>query len=1317
MEGVNSFEKGLHRSNSPQMQPEGSYVDAYNWIRNDSGRMTNEELEEALPKLGSKYRYLGSCPVKDQFICFFREDNTNSEIGIFDTITKQYAPVFNDSNVSYKLQFGDEIDCTSRITPSQETIVYFVDGINKPRRFNITEFQNTPNAYLSNLYNTEEDWNLQLTFKMPYAEYRIEQGGNLPTGTYSFAFRYVTNENNKSTFNIPSRFINISSFINANSNGIPIYDDEVTGALPQSGSNQSIVMSLKNLDFNYPLIEVVVITYLNITNTLSIKSIGTYQIKSNLEITFRSDTQYLNDVDEASLLEMPININSASCIEQKDNILILSNITSKKYDKDFQKVANNIRLHWRIEQREIDNRRNILADALAWPINAQEFVYNTERIFIPLSGFQYLGTGEYKVYDKNFQKSNIYADPLILKGFQRGEVYSFSITPIYKDGSIGFSYHIPGASSVLPNTNQLKSWLSELEYSESFESDDPEVNLTGPIRHHQIPDYDETGYIGDETNINVLRVDVKNIKFTEEQLKNIQGYIIGYQPRTNDTNTRIIDNGFSRPYLKNEQNDTYIGTLWTGSVFHREALGEGNGENSLQSYTWQPRWDQNPYAMYHSPDSLLDSQKIKIGYKIQRIGYGKNLIIHKDILEGEQNTLTNTYKRYLDKGSNSPVYVRMSLPVITQSVDLQTSGELYANLFFEFNNFYFNKGYETDIRNAQYIPFVGENAPIIIDGKINIKAAFNYVHLETNGSHFFDEFSQQEQGQKLFLAYQYLIEQLQGSTNLDKFLIHVPNPWLAVNVPWNENKGLGINLCRIINEDPQQYGRLESAEYTPCAVCFDDALKEEITVEGDTYISKYFFNMYEKLLGRTAETVSGKSLMGIYVESKNNYALRHTEEGKVPFYPNYKYLQNDENENIGLFNLDWWKVTTGYNKQYSSLTNTRLTFSKPLFFEEITKYSNRSIYSFQSFESELIDQYRIFPANNFHDIPRHRGVITDTFVFNNNFFHHTEYGLWLSYFNPNTTQTTSQGEVVLGNAGIFRIPSKLVLDIKGGYMGTNDKSGTNTPFGRIFLDHYQGKVFLFTGEAPIEISDLGLFSFFRGYINPTDKYTMGYDWANKRLLLNNITQEKAISFYPKTQTWTSFHDFSPNAYFTINGSSYAWKDNENTFYNMDNQSGIRKNSYITVVENTAPDNFKRFDRMEINSMSGGNAGVNSPGFVEPNSYIFNDKSFTHIHCWTDRQNSTELDLAYSHDYNENFLNGYDVTKIPINYYRSSFHLELPLDAVIDPTKNIFENNNLDLKVDFRPHMKGKFLYTKLSYKDDKPLVLNYIKTFFKPSVA
>ena len=134
-------------------------------------------------------------------------------------------------------------------------------------------------------------------------------------------------------------------------------------------------------------------------------------------------------------------------------------------------------------------------------------------------------------------------------------------------------------------------------------------------------------------------------------------------------------------------------------------------------------------------------------------------------------------------------------------------------------------------------------------------------------------------------------------------------------------------------------------------------------------------------------------------------------------------------------------------------------------------------------------------------------------------------------------------------------------------------------------------------------------------------------------------------------------------------------------------------------------------------MSGGKGGLYSPGSIlNPDNYVFIDKSFTTIHCWTDRQNSTELPFLYSHDYN--IMSKYYEDQIPANYYRSSFHAELPLDAVLDPYANIFdEANNTATSTEFKSQFKGKFLYTKLSYKENNPLVLNYVKTFFKSSVA
>lgn len=1616
------------------MQPEGSYVDALNWIRNDSGRLTNEELEEITQTLtGGNYKLLGHCPVQDSFICFFKQEvgsNSYSEIGIFDNTTKQYRQIFNDSFTNYRLLFNNEIDSVARINSSNEVIVYFVEKDQKPRRFNITQFENLGNnRYSSELYNAVEDWNLQLGFKMPYGEYSLQGNGNLPSGTYSFVYRYVTDENNKTTFSIPSRFINIPGEINVDSTtNTPLYNDETLGGAPQTNSNLSLRIKLKNIDNNYNLIEVIVITYTGLTNTLSIRSLGTYENVLDREIIFSDDTQYVGDqIAESALLESPVFINSATSIEQKDNILVLSNITSKKYDVGFQQVANNIDLNWSVDKIPVDNRRNfegafnrtftttttgtqkVISDSVticrtvernafdnpsnpflpsisdqvrvflnneditfpaefsgyaninftggdcsisalvlgeeafylgaaiddasfnviaqssvgvtvaqgiaqnyskfytvpaptamsaeegytnltvqvSWrePLNintsilvtkskiinvtityklsrpiteggtppmmsinkrgnttpyttyffskkrSQFNVVSTSPISIPLTvtstpgtgltggnspqvtyqwkrnnvnitganspnytvnsseftdttfsnkytcevTYQYAGTAGvqvildtvsfptgrttlnetsninlegyhysnidgYEFYpnvrEANFQQSNIYANPFILKGFQRGEIYSFSITPIYKDGSVGFSYHIPGKSFDNSKPNRLKEWRSTEPYSSSYIS----AGLTGNIKHHEMPDYDVAGYVGDAHYINVLRVTAANVNFTTEQLQNIQGYVIGYQPRVDDLTRRVIDTGFVKPYLKKSSSGTWIyqGSLLDGNV---EFNGDNLGSPSQSSVNWNPGSSEK-YAMFYSADSTINkASALKNDYNIQQLGVISNLIVRPDpqygldtsALTSSNGSLANTrFYNHVASFCSPSLYTPTGQYILSKFPYLlwknrATDDPMSLNFFIELNNWTSRILNKTKIKYFSYIDHVINSGDIGITNfpKSVLRTNSAYTHIETDNS---------------FLEYirKMLIIVAAGPGNnfnrlfwqfAEKVNRVTPGTNVTISLDSTNAGDPKFRFVRITNDTSVQYGKLENATYTPCVVEYDDngGLSNSVILEGDTYISKIFQPLvnnnssYDDNAG--AMSVVIYNLLGYYAESKNNFALRHREINTTSFFPKTKEISTPSSQ-TGLILSPWQSSVVSYNKQYSALANTRLTFPKPLFFVENTNYNNRSIYSRQSFESELIDQYRIFPANNFHDVPKHRGVITDTFVFNNNFYHHTEYGLWLSYFNPNTTQATSQGQVVLGNAGVFQLPSKLILDIKGGYMGTLDKSGTNTPFGRVFLDHKQGKIFLLTGEAPVEISDLGLFSFFRGFVNTDDKYSMGYDWANKRLLINNITQQKAISYYPKTQTWTSFHTFSPQAYFTTNGYSYAFGESFSrgtgtvgTFYNMDNSQGIRKGAHITYVENTAPDSFKRFDRIEMNTMSGGNQGINSPGFVEPNSYIFNDKSFTSIHAWTDRQNTTELPFSYNNDFDTNFLANYEINEVPVNYYRSSFHAELPLDAVIDPYQNIFDASNTDINADFRAHMKGKFLYTKLSYNEDKPLVLNYIKTFFKPSVA
>ena len=1283
MEGVNSFEKGLHRTNSPQEQPEGSYVDALNWIRNDSGRLVNEELEEVVQSL-PRYKLLGYTPVNDLFICFFQVNGTESEIGTFEKGV--YNQVFNDTKTlinnvppSYTLNFKNQIDCVARINNYSETVVYFVEEDNPIRRFNLD---------LINEYKTLDDWNLQLILDLPYADISIvNTGGNLPSGVYSVVFRYVTAQNNKTSFGIPSRFISI-----IDDNGVSDNDD---GCDPQKPTSKYLNFTVRRIDTNFPYIEPVIITYVGLTNQLIVKSLGLYPNTQDIVINFSSESQYQDVVDISEITSNPLFYESAKCIEQKDNILVLSNLTTKKYERNFQDIANAIDVTW-YEEIYTPPQLRIIAAAggngdYRKPVNSQNFPL-TEKYDIkdsaPNDFGNYVPTD---LIDNTDQANNVhlYKDPFYKKSFTRGEVYSFSITPIYKDGSIGFAYYIPakgnGGQVVQTNYKRTYPWQSTAPL--------PDYLGTGNIFHHQMPDYDTVPLIPKNSpngSISILRVKFLNVDFSSQK-NTVQGYIIGYQPRTNDANTRIIDSGIIKPYMAN--GDVYVTTPLNGAIEFQYQSGA--------TMTYVPN---RPYSMFYSPDQNI-GKRIEPGKFIQKTGYAQNYI----------NNFAGSWRELVIMLSNN-LY------------DARLTG--YLAFYFEGNKYVQSIDPAVKIEESVYRENLSTETENKINGNFTCEGGTAYTHLKTSSTVWnnWDALSSNANYDgriaNYFIKADETFSVIKVTTPLQNYIYGTYQEFVGV-----PTKNL-LTLARIINPLDQQYGRLENAKYVISEVSYD-LNNTEIDVEGDTYVFKYWFfnrdiirNNYQggTAFNESTNNVDFDFMAGVWLESQNNHSFRHYNTGEVPYYPKFKRFKGGSG-NLGLLEYDWWKRTEGYNKQYSVINDSKNTFGKPLFLKEITEYTNRSVFSEKSFESELTDQYRIFPANNFHDIPKDRGVITDTFVFNNNFFHHTEYGLWQSYFNPNTIQSTSQGDVVLGNSGIFRIPSKLIIDIKGGYMGTKDKSGTNTPFGRVFLDHHQGKIFLFAGEAPVEISDLGLFSFFREFVNTTDKYSMGYDWANKRLLISRIGN-KAISFYPKTQTWTSLHDFAPTAYLTLNGASYAWQDNNISFYNLDNLSGTRKNSYITFVENTAPDAFKRFDRIEMNTMSGGNQGIFNPGSVlDATNYIFKNQSFTNIHCWTDRQNSTELKLEYAinDDYTTNFINGYNPALIPVNYYRNSFHAELPLDAVLDPYKNIFDSTpitgNLNINKDFREHMKGKFLYTKLSYNSQDPLVLNYVKTYFKPSVA
>jgi hypothetical protein len=378
---------------------------------------------------------------------------------------------------------------------------------------------------------------------------------------------------------------------------------------------------------------------------------------------------------------------------------------------------------------------------------------------------------------------------------------------------------------------------------------------------------------------------------------------------------------------------------------------------------------------------------------------------------------------------------------------------------------------------------------------------------------------------------------------------------------------------------------------------------------GDTFISKMAImsTTTEPHDEHTSE-LAFYTMSYVMLESSINAHYRHyttsngsSFKGTVPYFPKERTLWSKEGQS-GLFQVNPINGhSNGYNKQYSFDAGIKKFYPKPLLLEEeVNNYGNRVIYSEVSLEGEQFDANRLFLPNNYHDVPKHKGAISDMFVHNSNLYFHTPQTLFKAYFNESTTQLSSSGELVLGNGGLFPRPSIETYTIEGGYGGSSSSSGINTPYGRIFIDEIQGKVFLL-GESMVEISMDGLSKWFRKGLSVeqetlTKGYVATFDYTNRRYILckkGNWT----ISFQPELKTWSSYHDYRPT-YMLSHGNRVFLADGsvieELNIGQPGTYFGVQYDSTITVPFNTSPlitkvaDNLftqsnECFDKIEVSN--------------------------------------------------------------------------------------------------------------------------------------
>jgi hypothetical protein len=403
--------KGLQTDTSPLDQPKGSYTMAWNAVNETSDGnnnfISNEQSNELCGQITPGYRPIGDVYISDENTVIFSTDGTNSEIGILD-FDCNYTVIVNNTCLNF--QITDQIDAVFRVRRGCERTIYFTDGVNSVRYFNLDkpdEFKDQFGAWDCKLFE------LFLDFKNPcFSNFEILEQGSLRPGVYAFALQYLDKDLNPTkwthiTLPIPIYNYNIESRYEEIIGSAHIDVDSLGGS---GDTNKAIKLILSNLDTTYTFYRIAVISYTSFVGIATKVVVSFENPITQTEFTYSGNDQGYTEGDINEIRIQPAVIETAKHIEQLENRLILAELKGKQVDFcSFQQFASPIKAKY------------VKSSA---PANK-------------------IGTGNSKTPDTYWFE----------RGYMGDEVYAFGIVYVFEDGFESPAYHIPGIDSTYYDLN------------------------------------------------------------------------------------------------------------------------------------------------------------------------------------------------------------------------------------------------------------------------------------------------------------------------------------------------------------------------------------------------------------------------------------------------------------------------------------------------------------------------------------------------------------------------------------------------------------------------------------------------------------------------------------------------------------------------------------------------------------------------------------------------------------------------------------------------------------------------------------------------
>tara|TARA_R100001463_G_scaffold17061_7_gene44028 strand:- start:5245 stop:10686 length:5442 start_codon:yes stop_codon:yes gene_type:complete len=265
-------------------------------------------------------------------------------------------------------------------------------------------------------------------------------------------------------------------------------------------------------------------------------------------------------------------------------------------------------------------------------------------------------------------------------------------------------------------------------------------------------------------------------------------------------------------------------------------------------------------------------------------------------------------------------------------------------------------------------------------------------------------------------------------------------------------------------------------------------IQEEGIFGGDTFITRYGVAMGLKPSDPSEDSNPLRSIFHNLVESVDNINFRHAESALSNYFPAtsakemLKYVgtssgteSDGAGENSGDFTA---QDNMKYNSDYSALNDVRPAIPLPLKDNALSDFPTRTHRSAKADTSSVIDNYRMFLANQFKDLPKNRGDLWKLATFNNLLYFHMVDSLFAAK-GKQTMQMKDGSEASVGSGDIFQQDPDELVQTQDGHGGTQSQwAALTTRAGYFFVDRSKGKVFLMQDKLQ-EISNTGLETWFR----------------------------------------------------------------------------------------------------------------------------------------------------------------------------------------------------------------------------------------------